>query len=440
MSLAITPALLKKLDVPGPRYTSYPTVPVWSESFREADHARALAATGDPLSLYLHIPFCSSLCSYCGCNVIITRDWQRVDRYLAALLAEIDLAADRLEKRRRVTRVHFGGGTPTFLDEKRLAALWAALDDRFTIAPDAEIAIEANPTGTRKEQLELLGDLGFNRLSMGVQDFEPSVQDAIQRWQSVDETRATMEAARAAGFASINFDLIYGLPRQTRESFQRTVDRVIALRPERVAIFSFAYVPSMRPAQKRLPMAEAPSPMGKLELFLGARDALLAAGYRPIGMDHFALPDDELAKAAENGALGRDFQGYTVERAPQTIAFGMSAISNLGAAYAQNAKSLGEYEAAVATERLPTERGIWLDEDDLRRRDVITQIMCNFAVDLDPAEWVLADVAPLLSDGLIVRSGNRLVVTELGRLFVRNVAMVFDRHLQDAARPFSRTV
>jgi oxygen-independent coproporphyrinogen-3 oxidase len=439
----ITNELLRKLDVPGPRYTSYPTAPMWSESFGEMDHVRALARAGEPLSLYVHIPFCASLCSYCGCNVIITRDWSRVDRYLGSLLDEIELVAEHLGRRRRVTRVHFGGGTPTFLDEPRLAKLWSALARRFDITADAEVAIEVNPTGTRKSQLDLLGHLGFNRLSMGVQDFNPAVQDGIQRWQTVDETRSTMEAARAAGFQSVNFDLIYGLPRQTRASFRRTVEQVVALRPERVAIFSFAYVPSVKPAQKRLPMAEAPSPMEKLQLFLTAREVLLAAGYRPIGMDHFALPDDELARAADRGALGRDFQGYTVELAPQTVGLGMSSISNLGDAYAQNWKSLGEYEASVGGGRLPTERGIWLSDDDRRRREVITQLMCNFAVELEPQLWSAerAALQPLAADGLVVLDGNRLQVTELGRLFIRNVAMVFDAYLrQNAARPFSRAV
>jgi oxygen-independent coproporphyrinogen-3 oxidase len=435
--------LLRKLDVPGPRYTSYPTVPEWTDSFGEIDHRRALAGAGEPLSIYVHIPFCSSLCSYCGCNVVITRDWGRVDRYLAALHREIDLVAERLGRKRTVTRVHLGGGTPTFLDEPRLEALWAALSSRFRIARDAEVAIEVNPTGTRPSQLQLLGRLGFNRLSMGVQDFNPGVQDAIQRWQTIDETRATLETARAAGFRSVNFDLIYGLPRQTRESFRRTAEQVAALRPERVAIFSFAYVPSVKPGQRRLPMAEAPSPMEKLNLFITARETLIAAGYRPIGMDHFALPDDELARAAERHVLGRDFQGYTVERAPQTVGVGVSSISNLGDAYVQNLKSLGDYEHAVDGGRLPTERGIWLAWDDQVRREVISEIMCNFEVRLPPGSWAaeLAALQPLVADGLVVTSGLHLKVTDLGRLFVRNVAMVFDAYLRrESARPFSRAV
>ena len=442
--LAISEALLQKLDVPGPRYTSYPTVPVWSEAFGAADHARALERVSDPLSIYVHLPFCTSLCSYCGCNVVITRDWGRVDRYLTALHHEIELVGKHLGSKRRVTRVHLGGGTPTFLDEPRLAALWQALMTRFVVADDAEVAIEVNPTGTRPSQLQLLASLGFNRLSMGVQDFNPAVQDAIQRWQTVEETRATMDTARAVGFRSVNFDLIYGLPRQTLESFRHTAEQVVAMRPERVAIFSFAYVPSVKPAQKRLPMAEAPSPMEKLNLFRTARQVLIEAGYRPIGLDHFALPDDELARAAEQKGLGRDFQGYTVDRAPQTVSFGATSISNLGDCYVQNFKSLGDYEAAIAADRLPAERGIWLTDDDQRRRDIITQIMCNLSVVLDEPERYATELSalePLIADGLVVRDGAKLQITPLGQLFVRNVAMVFDRHLQtNSARPFSRAV
>jgi oxygen-independent coproporphyrinogen III oxidase len=436
----ISSELLRKLDVPGPRYTSYPTVPVWSEGF--TGQAEALEGVADPLSIYVHIPFCASLCSYCGCNVVITRDWKRVDRYLEALYGEIALVAERLGRRRRVSRVHLGGGTPTFLDEGRLTSLWTALTECFDINADAEVAIEVNPTGTRASQLQILAGLGFNRLSMGVQDFDPRVQDGIQRWQTVEETRATMEAARAAGFRSINMDLIYGLPRQTRDSFRRTAEKVVELRPDRVAIFSFAYVPSVKPAQKRLPMAEAPSPMEKLGLFMTARETLMAAGYRPIGMDHFALGCDELSQAAEKGRLGRDFQGYTVDRAPCTIGFGVTAISNLGSAYVQNLKSLGDYERAIARGRLPAERGIRLTEDDQRRRELITQIMCNFEVTLgDGWEAEREALAPLAADGLVTLEGGRVRVTELGRLFVRNVAMVFDAYLRrSTARPFSRAV
>jgi oxygen-independent coproporphyrinogen-3 oxidase len=446
--MKISDELLRRVDVAGPRYTSYPTVPVWTESFDAGAHAAALRRAGAsadaPLSLYVHIPFCRELCSYCGCNVIITRDRRRVEKYLAALGDEAALVAAQLGPRRTLTRVHLGGGTPTFLDEEQLHYLWKTVTAPFRVAPGAEIAIEINPVGTRLTQLELLGQLGFNRLSIGVQDFDPRVQAAVNRFQTVEETRATMDAARRLGFRSINLDIIYGLPRQTVESFRHTVREVIALNPERVAAFSFAYVPALKAHQKRLPVADMPSGRAKLDLFLAAREELAAAGYRAIGMDHFARPDDELARAAADGRLGRDFQGYTVEKAPDTIALGMSSISQLGDAYAQNEKSLGAYEAAIAAGRLPTERGMRLTEDDVERRDIIHALMCNFAVDLGDARRFAGELSalqPLAADGLVTVEGARVTVTPLGRLFVRNVAMVFDAHLpKEGARPFSRAV
>jgi oxygen-independent coproporphyrinogen-3 oxidase len=445
----ISAELLRRLDVAVPRYTSYPTVPAWSETFGPADHARALAAAGTraeaPLSLYVHIPFCQELCNYCGCNVVITRDQRRVERYLDALALEARLVAEQLGARRTVSRVHFGGGTPTFLEERQLAALWRALTASFRVADGAELAVEINPVVTRASQLELLGSLGFNRLSIGVQDFDPAVQAAIARVQTVDETRAMMELARRIGFGSINLDLIYGLPRQTVASFRRTVQQVAALGPDRVAVFSFAYVPSLRPHQKRLPVAEIPTGMAKLELFQTAREELCGAGYRAIGMDHFARPDDELAMAAERGLVGRDFQGYTVSRAPDTVALGATAISQLGRAYAQNEKSLGVYEAHIAAGRLATERGIWISEDDWERGAIIESLMCNFQADLGldgPLRYAdeLARLRQPETDGLVRIDGRHITVTPLGRLFVRNVAMVFDAHLLTGQLRASRAV
>jgi oxygen-independent coproporphyrinogen-3 oxidase len=437
--------LLRRLDVAAPRYTSYPTVPAWSESFGAADHARALelaSAARAPLSIYVHIPFCKELCSYCGCNVVITRDRRRVERYLAALADEAQLAAEHLGERRSVSRLHLGGGTPTFLDERELAALWRALTGPFEILDDAELAVEINPVVTRPAQLELLAGFGFNRLSIGVQDFDPAVQAAIGRVQTVDETRAALELAHALGFRSVNLDLIYGLPRQTVDSFRSTVRQIAALRPERVACFNFAYVPSLKPHQKRLPIVDLPSPWLKLALFAVAEEELRAAGYRLIGLDHFALPSDELAVAAERGTLGRDFQGYTVARAPDTVALGASAISHLGHAFAQNSKSLGEYEAALEAGRLATERGMWLSADDRERADVIQSLMCNFRVAVDPSRFApeLARLRPLAADGLVELDGGTITVTPRGRTFVRNVALVFDAYLTAGEGRFSRAV
>lgn len=435
--LALSPALLGRLEAPGPRYTSYPTVPAWSSGFGADDYGAALARAGErrptqPLSLYVHLPFCHELCSYCGCYVVITRDRGRVERYLDGVAGEIALAAERLGARRTVSRLHLGGGTPTFLDEAQLERLWRALTARFAILPDAELSIEVNPVGTRRTQLELLAEHGFNRLSIGVQDFDPAVQAAVRRVQTVEETRATMQAARLCGFRSINLDLICGLPRQTPESFRRTVAEVVALAPERVAVFSFAYVPSLKPHQRRLPLADLPSPAAKLELSQVAAEVLTGAGYRAIGMDHFARPDDELARAQERGALGRDFQGYTTERTPETVAFGASAISALGDCYAQNEKSLGEYERAIAAGRFATERGIRLAPEDVRRRQIICDLMCNFAVDLDRYGAGFSDELAALAaearSGLVELDGRRVQVTPLGRHFIRNLAGIFDQY------------
>jgi oxygen-independent coproporphyrinogen-3 oxidase len=448
--MRVAPELLRRLDIAAPRYTSYPTVPVWSDAFGADDHARALAQAGaaaqEPLSLYVHIPFCKELCSYCGCNVVITRDRQRIERYLAALARELEMTAARLGARRTLTRIHLGGGTPTFLDEKQLTSLWSEITARFVVAPDAEVAIEIDPVVTRPEQLALLGKFGFNRISMGVQDFEPVVQRAVNRVQSVEETAAAIAHARAAGFRSVNLDLIYGLPHQTVESFARTMDTIVALAPDRVACFSFAYVPSVRPNQRRLPIAAIPTGVAKLSLLEVAQERLAAAGYRAIGMDHFALAGDELARAQETRTLWRDFQGYTTQRARTTIAVGASAISDFGGAYAQNDRALGQYEAAIAAGRQSTVKGLWLSADDQRRREVIVQLMCNGWVDLgsDGERYFARELEALAAaerDGLLAARARELLLTDLGRIFVRNVATVFDVYLdQPDRRVFSATV
>lgn len=449
--MRVSPELVRRLEIAAPRYTSYPTVPVWSDGFGHDDHARALAqaaaAADEPLSLYVHIPFCKELCSYCGCNVVITRDQERVERYLATLGRELAMTAARLGRRRTLTRLHFGGGTPTFLDERQLTALWSDLTSWFTIAPDAEVAIEVDPVVTTASQLALLGGFGFNRISMGVQDFDPMVQRAVSRVQSVEETRDAIAHARASGFRSVNLDLIYGLPHQTTESFARTMDTIVGLGPDRIACFSFAHVPSVRPNQRRLPIAAIPTGADKLALLEVAQDRLAAAGYRAIGMDHFALAGDELARAQAARTLWRDFQGYTTQRARATVAVGASAISDFGDAYAQNEHRLGQYEGAIAEGRHATVKGIWLSADDRRRRDIITQIMCNGWVDLGPdGERTFARELDALAgaerDGLVAARGREILLTDLGRVFVRNVAMVFDAYLTPSAgkRVFSATV
>ena len=444
--------LVRRYDVAAPRYTSYPTAPVWTERFGEADYIaaleRAAARTDEPLSVYVHIPFCRKMCSYCGCNVIVSKDGAKIDPYLRAVDKEMQLVASHLGARKRMSRLHLGGGTPTTLDERQLVALWRTITDHFTPDRDAELALEIDPTVTSREQLALLRGMGFNRLSMGVQDFDADVQQAVNRIQTVDDTRRILDYARSIGFASVNFDLIYGLPKQTPSSWARTIDEICALRPDRISLFSFAYVPDVKPHQRRLPAAHIPHGSAKLALFRLAHDQLVDAGYRAIGMDHFALPEDELARARDDGRLWRDFQGYTVTRAPETVAFGLSAIGQIGGAFVQNTHLLPRYQAALAEGRLPIERGHTLSDDDRERASIITQLMCNQQVDLGPNALDFVDelqrLAPMEKDGLVIREGSRITATDAGRVLIRNIASVFDAYLArdaNAARPvFSRTV
>lgn len=446
-----TPELLSRYDVSGPRYTSYPTAPEWRQDFGpEALEARLRSAgtrdSAEPLSLYVHLPFCHSLCWYCGCNVVISKDTSAADRYLDHLVMELDLVTARLGARRSLSQIHWGGGTPTFLTEQQLDRLWTELTRRFVPLPDAEVAIEVHPSVTTAGQLTLLRSLGFNRLSMGLQDFDPRVQEVTNRLQTPERTRALLEHARALGFTGVNFDLIYGLPYQAPEGWARTLETVLEMRPDRLAVYSFAFMPDVLKHQKRMPAEALPTAPVKLELFRLAYAAFVGAGYQAIGMDHFAVPEDELARALSERRLGRNFQGYTVKAASDVVALGSTGISDVGGAYAQNVRPLPAYYERVSRGRLATERGLLLTEDDRKRRAVITQLMCNAWVDL--GEDGVRDFAPELErlrrfeeDGLVVRSGTQLELTALGRLFVRNVAMVFDARLARAERPrFSRTV
>lgn len=448
----LSPELIRRLDVPGPRYTSYPTVPAWSDEFGQGDHVRALEAAShvqdSPLSIYVHIPFCRERCTFCGCNVIVAKDPRKADRYLDFLTKELGLVAKSLGARRGVSRLHLGGGTPTFLDENQLTRLWRSLTAEFTMLPDAEIAVEIDPVVTRDEQLELLRSFGFNRLSLGVQDLDPEVQKAVDRFQSVEETRGRIDLARRLGFRSVNMDLIYGLPRQVQDGWRRTIAQVVELRPERISMFSFAYVPKAKPHQRQLPLADLPTGPTKLELFRTAHDMLMDAGYLAIGMDHFAVPEDELSLAVTESRLWRDFQGYTIVRASDTVALGVTGISCVGGAYAQGVKTLPRYEAAISEGKLPTARGHWLSPDDHRRKTVITQLMCNGKVDLgadgeSTFAKELAALSRLEADGLVEIHGSLIRATPIGRVFVRNIAMVFDAYLErqaEGATTFSRTV
>ena len=450
--------LIKKYDRPGPRYTSYPTAPEWTEAFGPPQYAQHLErADGDtgPLSIYVHLPFCREMCRFCGCNVIATPDRSRADAYLDVLEKEVALVAGRLPRRRTVSQLHWGGGTPTFLDEKQLERCHAILARHFTFAKDAEKAIEIDPAITTRSQIETLARLGFNRISMGVQDFDAKVQEVVGRIQGEKETADLVQAARDNGFRGVNLDLIYGLPYQSPDTWKQTLERILHIHPDRMAVFGFAYVPWSKPHQRLLPQEALPKTEQRVELFLGAVEAFTRAGYRLIGLDHFALESDELAVAQSGGYLYRNFQGYTVRPADDTVAFGMTSISDIGGAYAQNAHKLKDWAEKVEAGTVPVERGASMTPDDVLRRFTINRVMCLLRLDLreiakrfgpearTAVEGDLrAGVEELKADGLVTFDGDVLQVTPLGQLLVRNVAMLFDAYLKKAGgkKQFSRTV
>ena len=456
----VTAALLEKFDRPGPRYTSYPTAIEFSEAFTAdrylAKLDQAARAEKEALSIYIHLPFCEARCTFCGCNVIITQKPGVADAYLDDLLREIDLVAGRLGKRTRVAQYHWGGGTPTYLSLDQMRRVWGATAERFTFEPDAEIAIEVDPRVTSRAQVDLLRELGFNRISMGVQDFDPAVQEAVNRRQTLDQTRDLHLYLRELGFPSINFDFIYGLPLQTPESFRRTIEAALELRPDRVACYSYAFVPWIKAHQKAIQQEDLPPRAVKLELFGIAHELFTAGGYQQIGMDHFALADDSLAVAARERTLFRNFMGYTTHPANDTIGFGVSAIGDLTGAFAQNTKKLNRYRDALDRGLPPIERGFERSPDDEVRRDVIQSLMCNFHLDIAAIERAhriefasyFADSLRALDEGpgahgFVTRTPGSIEVTPKGRLFVRNICMEFDAYLKgrEGEKPiFSRTV
>jgi oxygen-independent coproporphyrinogen III oxidase len=453
---------VKRFDRPGPRYTSYPTAVEFTEDVGEAAYrehlARANALHDAPISLYAHLPFCEHRCLFCGCHVVITPHMPVAEKYLEYLKREVDMLAAHLPDRRSVVQMHWGGGTPTYYSPAQLRDLFGHVRRHFEFVDGAEIALEVDPRVTSRDHLEALADLGFNRLSMGVQDLTPEVQAAITRNQSYDQTASLVRQAREVGFTEgINLDLIYGLPLQKPETFGENVNQIIGLRPDRVAMYSFAYVPWIRGHQKKLDQATLPSAEVKLELYMMAVERFLDAGYQPIGMDHFALPDDELSVAAGEGRLYRNFMGYTVMPASDMMGIGISGIGEVQHGFFQNEKKLSTYYEALDEGRLPVSRGYVLDEDDRIRQYVIQQIMCNFRVRKEDVaarfrvdfDVYLADSLDRLDDvrdaGFVVLDGEGLRVTEQGRVFVRNVCMAFDRYLLDKEKAtekpmFSRTV
>lgn len=448
------PALIRKYDHAGPRYTSYPTALEFTEAFEHPQLLKAVAQQPDaPLSLYVHIPFCHSLCWYCGCNKVVTRNSARVDRYLNALFKEIAARAP-LFKGRTVTQLHFGGGTPSYLSDDQRQQLMRILRSAFTFANDPELSIEIDPRQLPLTIVDALKEEGFNRLSIGVQDFNPDVQKAIHREQDEAFIFSLRERARAVGFASVSVDLIYGLPHQDEAHFEHTLDRTIALDPDRISLFSYAHMPAHFPSQRLIHDEALPSADVKLELLQRAIARLTAQGYHFIGMDHFARPDDELAIAQREGRLHRNFQGYTPSGAADVLGLGVSAISSIGSIYAQNIKSLKEYEAAADTRGETLWRGVALSDDDLCRRALIHTLMCHFHVDIaafeaehtiDFAQYFAEDLtllAPLIEDGLVLCDGKHITITPRGRLLVRTVCACFDTYLRQRQqqRHYSRVI
>jgi oxygen-independent coproporphyrinogen-3 oxidase len=454
----ISEAFLEKYNRPGPRYTSYPTAPVWQDNFGPEDLEQFYSsanASRTPVSLYMHLPFCESLCLFCACNVVITKDHNVAPPYIQTLEREIGHVSRFVSRDRPVVQFHWGGGTPTYLTPGQMEQLFRYTAERFTFAPDAEIGIEIDPRVTTLAHLETLRRLGFNRLSMGIQDFHPDVQEAIHRIQPLEMTRDLIAAARQLGFDSINVDLIYGLPLQTAERFAHTVEQVAALAPDRVAMFSYAHVPWLRKQQGAL-ASRLPEGMEKFHIFRAGLEHFLDAGYLYIGMDHFARPNDELAVAQRDRTLHRNFQGYTTKAGADLYGMGVSAISGIGSCYAQNDRDVAPYRERIERRGIATMRGYRLSSDDLLRRAVISRILCHgvlhtkeieqeFGVDFDQKfAPEIERLAPFVSDGLLELDGGVLRTSLLGRIFIRNIAMVFDPYLEkqklDSRPLFSKTL
>lgn len=453
----ITLDILKKYDKPVPRYTSFPSVPFWTDSYSSGEYIEyldAISSEDGTLSIYVHVPFCVRRCLFCGCNVVISRNTEAARRYLDALSREVQVVAARLGQRKKVSQLHLGGGTPTHLTPSELRALMDILLSHFDLQPDAELSAEVHPSVTTPEHVTTLADLGFNRLSMGVQDLDPLVQKKVNRFQTEEETRRLTLQARDAGFLGVNMDLIYGLPYQTFDGFRKTLKAVVQMRPDRLAVYSYAHLPEVFKHQRSFPPESLPDSTMKLELFLLARNTLLQNGYRSVGFDHFSLPTDELWRTFKNRTLRRNFMGYTTQAGTNLIGFGVSAIGDLTGSYAQNARNLLEYHERVERGGLATTRGIILSEDDLVRRTAIMNWLCMFEIDAREIVRMFGDAArPLLqdlrdampgfeTDGLVVRVNGGWRATGLGRILARIVAASLDPYLRQRTegRRFSSAV
>jgi oxygen-independent coproporphyrinogen-3 oxidase len=443
----------------GPRYTSYPTALQFNDELTQADYEAKARESNDsdvPLSLYVHIPFCHSLCYYCGCNKIVTRNEERVSRYMEMLYKEIEMQSKLFDRKRKVEQLHFGGGTPTYLDKEQLGALMDHLRASFTFdESDAhEFSIEVDPRTVDAERIRELRALGFNRLSLGIQDFHEPVQKAVNRAQTPEEVQELMDSAREAGFGSISFDLIYGLPLQSVETFDKTLDVVIAMKPDRLAVYNYAHLPQRFKGQRMINSDDIPTPETKLDLLHHTIDKLCDAGFIYIGMDHFALPDDELVLARQNGTLQRNFQGYSTHRQCDLIALGVSGIGGIGNMFAQNSITTLEYEEIIERGELPIKKGLLIDDDDLLRAAVIQDLMCydslsfddfGAAHNIDFREYFASEIEKLdvlAKDDLIVLSDAGIEITPRGRLLLRNIAMTFDRYidLEENDNRFSKAI
>ena len=451
--------LIQRYDGRGPRYTSYPTALQFSDKLTVDDYLRnALASNASevPLSLYFHIPFCHTLCYYCGCNKIVTRNQDRVRTYLGNLYHEIDMQAELFDRDRLVEQLHFGGGTPTYLDEPQLRDLLQKIGSSFTLdtSDSRQFSIEVDPRTVDTNGIRLLTELGFNRLSLGIQDFDPAVQEAVNRKQTIAEVSALVNESRDAGFKSISFDLIYGLPHQTVFSFDNTLDTVIDMRPDRFAVYNYAHLPQRFKGQRMINAADIPAPETKLDILEKTIDRLTSAGYIYIGMDHFALPDDELVTARRDGTLQRNFQGYSTHRHCDLVGLGVSSISSIGNVFSQNSVTTLEYESLIESGKLPVRKGVAVDADDRLRADVIQSLMCYDELlfddfdakhDIDFRNYFAAEIdrfTPLADDDLVELSSNGIRITPKGRLLLRNIAMIFDRYINDAQNDnrFSRAI
>jgi oxygen-independent coproporphyrinogen-3 oxidase len=453
--------LINRYDKPGPRYTSYPPATEFHDRISESDYREWARQSNEepipkPLSLYFHIPFCSSICYYCACNKIITKKKERAEPYLQDLYREIEIQARLFDTDREVRQLHWGGGTPGFLSQQQSQQLMEKIARHFKLRPEADTdySIELDPRVIEKGGIPHLRILGFNRISLGVQDLDEKVQKAVNRIQSLETTSAVIDDARRHGMRSVNLDLIYGLPHQTLESFSKTLDRIIDLNPDRIALYNYAHLPHRFPPQRRIQAEDLPDAAEKLEILHSAIDKLCAAGYEYIGMDHFARPDDELAIAQRNGSLHRNFQGYSAHAQCDSIGFGVSAISHVNDNFSQNTTSLESYHESLDKEQLPVIRGFQSGQDDLLRREIIQSLVCHFHLDTAriAQRWgidfdahfanELQDLREMELDGLVKVTENQVIVREAGRLLVRNICMIFDRYQRngDLSGSFSRTV